>query len=83
MTKEQFDSLSDDEAFMLCFNSLLSDLDDEVRSIQSDEEKTYQYNSSWHNLPYRLEFKNKNHKKEDCWLCCNSPYDRCLVPYSS
>ena len=74
MTKQQFDALSDEEAFNLCFKGV----------VEGDNDGKIQTSSTFdiERMAYQLEFKNSAGYYGLC-KCCEKPNCRgCLVPYN-
>lgn len=75
MTKEQFDALTDEEAFELCFKGVLEgDNDGKIQTSSNFEIER---------MAYQLEFRNSAGYYGLCKCCDKSNCRGCLVPYSS
>ena len=75
MTKVQFDALSDEEAFNLCFKGVL----------EGESDGKIQTSSTFdiERMAYQLEFKNSAGYYGLCKCCDKSNCRGCLVPYST
>lgn len=73
LTREQFDALSDEEAFEMCFKGVLAgECDDQHQSTGAfDIER----------MPYELNFSNPRSMYETCKICSKMQCKHCLVPY--
>ena len=73
MTKVQFDDLSDEQAFELCFKGVLEgEVDGRVQSTS---------NFNIERMAYQLEFK-KTDAYSTCKICERSTCKGCLVPFT-